>query len=235
LNGDAMADIPSSNKIEPQRRSSRNHLFDVQAFLATAGAFRKIIEFRKSQKIYSQGDPAASVMYVQKGNVKLSVVNEVGKEAVLAILQPGDFFGEGGMAGQLVRKGTATAITPTTLLVIEKDEMIRVLHVEHAFSDRFASYMLSRMNRIEEDLTDQLFNSTEKRLARTLLLLAHYGKNSPVQKTIPKISQQMLAEMIGTSRSRVNFFMNKFKKQGFIYYKGGLQVHNSLLSVILHE
>jgi CRP/FNR family transcriptional regulator, cyclic AMP receptor protein len=139
------------------------------------------------------------------------------------------------MAGQLVRKGTATAITPTTLLVIEKTEMIRVLHVEHAFSDRFASYMLSRVNRIEEDLTDQLFNSTEKRLARTLLLLARYGENSPVQKTIPKISQQMLAEMIGTSRSRVNFFMNKFKGLGFIHDKGGLRVQNSLLSVILHE
>jgi CRP/FNR family transcriptional regulator, cyclic AMP receptor protein len=230
-----MVDTPNSNKIKTRSNSSRNKLFDVQAFLATAGAARKIIEFRKSQKIYSQGDPAASVMYVQKGNVKLSVVNEVGKEAVLAILQPGDFFGEGGMAGQLVRKGTATAITPTTLLVIEKAEMIRVLHVEHAFSDRFASYMLSRMNRIEEDLTDQLFNSTEKRLARTLLLLARYGEDSPVQKTIPKVSQQMLAEMIGTSRSRVNFFMSKFKKLGFIYYKGGLQVHNSLLSIILHE
>jgi CRP/FNR family cyclic AMP-dependent transcriptional regulator len=228
-----MQDLPRSNKLRPQGKSPQNHSFDVQGFLATAGAARKIVEFRKSQKIYSQGDPATSVMYVQKGNVKISVVNEVGKEAVLAILQPGDFFGEGGMAGQLVRKGTATAITPTTLLVIEKAEMIRVLHVEHAFSDRFASYMLSRMNRIEEDLTDQLFNSTEKRLARTLLLLAHYGEN--VQKTIPKISQQMLAEMIGTSRSRVSFFMNKFKKLGFIYYKGGLQVHNSLLSVVLHE
>jgi CRP-like cAMP-binding protein len=230
-----MQDIPSSNKIRPQGKSPQNRPFDVQAFLDTAGAARKVVEFRKSQKIYSQGDPAASVMYIQKGNVKLSVVNEVGKEAVLAILQPDDFFGEGGMAGQLVRKGTATAITPTTLLVIEKTEMIRVLHVEHAFSDRFASYMLSRMNRIEEDLIDQLFNSTEKRLARTLLLLAHYGKDLPIQKTLPKVSQQMLAEIIGTSRSRVNFFMNKFKKQGFIYYKGGLQVHNSLLSVILHE
>jgi CRP/FNR family cyclic AMP-dependent transcriptional regulator len=220
---------------EPQRKPSRSRSFDAQAFLATAGAARKIVDFRESQKIYSQGDPAASVMYVQNGNVKLSVVNGVGKEAVLAILQPGDFFGEGSMAGQLVRKGTATAITPTTLLVIEKAEMMRVLHVERTFSDRFAAYMLSRMNRIEEDLTDQLFNSTEKRLARTLLMLAHYGENTPVQKTIPKISQQMLAEMIGTSRSRVNFFINKFKKQGFIYYKDGLQIHNSLLGVVLHE
>jgi CRP/FNR family cyclic AMP-dependent transcriptional regulator len=220
---------------EPQQTPSRKRVFDVQVFLATAGAARKIVHFSKAQKIYAQGDPAASVMYVQKGNVKLSIVNQVGKEAVLAILRPGDFFGEGGMAGQLVRKGTATAITPTTLLVIEKAEMIRVLHVEHAFSDRFASYMLSRVSRIEEDLIDQLFNSTEKRLARTLLLLAHYGEDSPVPKTIPRMSQQMLAEMIGTSRSRVNFFINKFKKQGFIYYKDGLQVHNSLLSVVLHE
>jgi CRP/FNR family cyclic AMP-dependent transcriptional regulator len=230
-----MIDIPNPNKIAPQRKSSRSQVFDVQAFLATAGAARTIIEFRKSQKIYSQGNPATSVLYVQKGNVKLSVVNGVGKEAVLAILQPGAFFGEGVMAGQLVRKGTATAITPTTVLVIEKNEMIRVLHVEHAFSDRFASYMLSRMSRIEEDLTDQLFNSTEKRLARTLLMLARYGEDSPVQKTIPNISQQVLAEMIGTSRSRVNFFMNKFKKLGFLYYRDGLQVHNSLLSVILRE
>jgi CRP/FNR family cyclic AMP-dependent transcriptional regulator len=220
---------------EPQRKPSRNRSFDVQAFLTTAGTARKIVDFRKSHKIYSQGDSATSVMYIQKGNVKLSVVNEVGKEAVLAILQPGDFLGEGGMSGQPLRKGTATAITPATLLVIDKAEMIRMLHVEHAFSDRFAAYMLSRMNRIEEDLTDQLFNSTEKRLARTLLLLAHYGEDSPVQKTIPRMSQQMLAEMIGTSRSRVNFFINKFKKQGFIYYKDGLQIHNSLLSVVLHE
>ena len=174
-------------------------------------------------------------MYIQKGGVKFSVVNEAGKEAVLTILGPGDFFGEGGMAGQSVRMGTATAITPTTVLVIEKKEMVRVIHAEHAFSDRFLSYMLSRNIRIEEDLIDQLFNSSEKRLARTLLLLARYGKENQPQQVIAKISQEMLAEMIGTTRSRVNFFMNKFKKLGFIRYNGGLHVDPSLLSVVLHE
>jgi CRP/FNR family transcriptional regulator, cyclic AMP receptor protein len=209
--------------------------FDAQAFLDSAGVARRVVEYRRSQKIYSQGDHAGSVMYVQKGGVKLSVVNEVGKEAVLAILGPGDFFGEGGMAGQALRMGTATAITPATLLIIEKKEMIRVLHAEHAFSDRFVAYMLSRNIRIEEDLVDQLFNSSEKRLARTLLLLARYGKEPQPQKVLPKISQEMLAEMVGTTRSRVNFFMNKFRKLGFIKYNGGLHVDPSLLSVVLHE
>src|ERR1700675_713192 len=210
-------------------------VFDAQAFLDSAGVARKIVEYRKSQKIFSQGDPATKVMYVQEGGVKLSVVNEVGKEAVLAMLGPGDFFGEGGMAGQTVRMGTATAITPTTLLVIEKGEMIRVLHAEHAFSDRFLAYMLGRNIRIEEDLIDQLFNSSEKRLARTLLLLARYGKQDQPQKMLPKVSQETLAEMIGTTRSRVNFFMNKFRKLGFIKYNGGLHINTSLLSVVLHE
>ena len=216
-------------------KNVKTPVFDVQAFLDSAGVARKVVEYRKSQKIYAQGDAARSVMYIQKGGVKLSVVNEVGKEAVLAIMGPGDFFGEGSMAGQSIRMGTATAITPTTLLVIEKKEMIRVLHAEHAFSDRFLSYMLSRNIRIEEDLVDQLFNSSEKRLARTLLLLARYGKEPQPQKMLPKVSQEMLAEMIGTTRSRVNFFMNKFRKLGFIHYNGGLQVHSSLLSVVLHE
>jgi CRP-like cAMP-binding protein len=193
------------------------------------------MEYAKSQKFYSQGDPATSVMYIQKGRVKLSVVNEVGKEAVVAILGPGDFFGEGSIAGQSVRMGTASAITLSTVLVIEKKEMIRVLHSEHAFSDRFVAYMLTRNIRIEQDLVDQLFNSSEKRLARTLLLLAQYGKQDQPQKTVPKISQGTLAEMIGTTRSRVNFFMNKFKKLGFIRHNGGLQIDSSLLSVILHE
>jgi CRP/FNR family cyclic AMP-dependent transcriptional regulator len=211
-------------------------VFDAQAFLDSAGVSRRVVEYRSSQKVYFQGDPAKSVMYVQKGGVKLTVVNEIGKEAVLAVLGPGDFFDEGGMAGQSVRMGTATAITPTTLLVIEKNEMIRVLHAEHAFSDRFASYMLSRNIRIEEDLIDQLFNSSEKRLARTLLLLARHGKEPQPQKMLPKVSQEMLAEMIGTTRSRVNFFMNKFRKLGFIQCdNGGLQVHSSLMSVVLHE
>ena len=233
--GGVMRIIASPSNTKSKRKSTQRRPFDVQAFLDSAGVARRVVEYRRLQKIYSQGDPATSVMYVQKGGVKLSVVNEVGKEAVLAILGPDDFFGEGGMAGQSIRMGTATAITPTTLLVIEKTEMIRVLHDEHAFSDRFVSYMLSRNIRIEEDLIDQLFNSSEKRLARTLLLLARYGKEPQPQKMLPKVSQEMLAEMIGTTRSRVNFFMNKFRKLGFIHYNGGLQVHSSLLSVVLHE
>jgi CRP/FNR family transcriptional regulator, cyclic AMP receptor protein len=209
--------------------------FNVQAFLDSAGVARKIVEYRRSQKIYAQGEPATSVMYIQSGGVKLSVVNEVGKEAVVGILAPGDFFGEGCLAGQDIWMGTATAITPTAILVIEKNEMMRVLHAEHALSDRFMFYILSRNIRIEEDLIDQLFNSSEKRLARTLLLLARYGKESQPQKMLPRVSQEMLAEMIGTTRQRVNFFMTKFRKLGFIRYNGGLHVHNSLLNVVLHE
>src|SRR6202162_6278610 len=189
--------IASSNDIKSKRKSTQKRAFDAQAFLDSAGVARRVVEYRRSQKIYSQDDPATSVMYIQKGGVKLSVVNEVGKEAVLAILGPGDFFGEGGMAGQSGRMGRATAVTPTTLLDIEKNEMMRVLHAEHAFSDRFVSYMLSRNIRIEEDLIDQLFNSSEKRLARTLLLLARYGKEAQPQKVVPKVSQEILAEMIG--------------------------------------
>ncbi|HXM95893.1 MAG TPA: Crp/Fnr family transcriptional regulator [Candidatus Dormibacteraeota bacterium] len=211
-------------------------VFDAQAFLDSAGVARKVVEYRRSQKVYSQGDRATSVMYIQKGGVKLSIVNEVGKEAVVAILGSGDFFGEGCLAGQTICMGTATAITNTTALTIGKNEMVRVLHEEHAFSDRFISYILGRNIRIEEDLVDQLFNLTEKRLARTLLLLARYGKEPPPEKMLPKVSQEMLAEMIGTTRTRVNFFMNKFRKLGFIQYNnGGLQIHNSLLSVVLHE
>jgi CRP/FNR family cyclic AMP-dependent transcriptional regulator len=174
-------------------------------------------------------------MYIQEGGVKLTVVNETGKEAVVAILGPGDFFGEGCLAGQSNCMATATAIAPTTVLVIEKNEMMRVLHSEHAFSDRFIAYILSRNIRVEEDLIDQLFNSTEKRLARTLLLLARYGTSSQSQKALPKVSQEMLAEMIGTTRPRVNFFMNKFRKLGFIRYNGQIQIDDSLLSVVLHE
>jgi CRP-like cAMP-binding protein len=209
--------------------------FDAQAFLDSAGVARKVTEFKKKQTVFSQGDPARNVLYIQKGGVRLSVVNETGKEAVVAILGPGDFFGEGCLAGQPIRIGSATAIAATTVLVIEKKEMVRVLHAEHAFSDRFISYMLSRNIRIEEDLVDQLFNSSEKRLARTLLLLAQYGKEEKPQKMVPKVSQELLAEMIGTTRSRVNFFMNKFKKLGFIKYNGGLHINTSLLSVVLHD
>jgi CRP-like cAMP-binding protein len=218
-----------------KRKKIKAPVFDVQAFLDSAGVARRVVEYRKSQKIFSQGDPAASVLYIQLGGVKISVVNESGKEAVVAMLGPGDFFGEGCLAGQPVCMATATAITPTTALAIEKDEMVRVLHEEHAFSDRFIAYMLARNIRVEEDLVDQLFNSTEKRLARTLLLLARYGKQNHPDTLLPRVSQEMLAEMIGTTRSRVNFFMTKFRKLGFIHYNGGLQVHNSLLSVVLHE
>jgi CRP/FNR family transcriptional regulator, cyclic AMP receptor protein len=230
-----MSRIAKSSKAKSRIKLKEKHVFDAQAFLDSAGVARKVAEYRRSQKIYSQGDPATSVIYIQKGGVKLSVVNEAGKEAVVAILGPGDFFGEGCLAGQSVCMGTAMAITPTTALTIGKNEMVRVLHEEHELSDRFISYMLGRNIRIEEDLVDQLFNSSEKRLARTLLLLARYGKQGQPEKMIPKVSQEMLAEMIGTTRSRVNFFMNKFRKMGFIHYNGGLQVHNSLLSVVLHE
>jgi CRP/FNR family transcriptional regulator, cyclic AMP receptor protein len=204
-------------------------------FLESAGVARRIVEFPRKATIYAQGDPAKTVMYIQRGGVKLSVVNGTGKEAVVAVLAPGDFFGEGCLAGQPIRIGAAKATMSTTVLVIEKGEMIRVLHAEHDFSDRFITYMLTRNIRIEADLVDQLFNSTEKRLARALLLLAQYGKDDQPQRLLPKVSQETLAETIGTTRSRVNLFMNKFKKMGFIKYNGGLQVNRSLLSVVLHE
>src|SRR5579862_8347933 len=216
-------------------KPAKGLIFDAQAFLDSTGAARKIVEYQKNATVFSQGDASKYVMYIQKGGVKLSVVNEVGKEAVVAMLGPGDFFGEGCLAGQPIRIGAATAATPTTVLVIEKNEMTRVLHAEHEFSDRFISYMLTRNIRIEADLVDQLFNSTEKRLARALLLLARYGMDDQPQGVLPKISQETLAETIGTTRSRVNLFMNKFKKLGFIKYNGGLQVNSSLLSVVLHE
>jgi len=216
-------------------KSIAKKTFNAQVFLDSAGVARKIVEFKKNETLFSQGDPGENVIYVQKGRVKLSVVNEVGKEAVVAVLGPGDFVGEGCMAGQPVRIATATAIAATTALLIEKSEMTRVLHLEHAFSDRFISFMLTRNIRIEEDLVDQLFNSSEKRLARALLLLARYGKKESPQTVLPRVSQEMLAEMIGTTRSRVNFFMNKFRKLGFIHYNGGIKVHDSLLSVVLHD
>jgi CRP-like cAMP-binding protein len=209
--------------------------FDAKAFLESAGVAKRVAQYKKSQKIYSQGDPAENVLYIQTGEIKLSVVNGVGKEAVVALLGPGDFFGEGCLAGQPIRIGMATAVTPVTVMVIDKEEMSRVLHAEHDLSDRFISYVLSRNIRIESDLVDQLFNSTEKRLARTLLLLARYSKQDQPQKVVAKISQETLAEMIGTTRSRVNLFMTKFRKLGFISYNGGLHVNASLLSVVLHE
>jgi len=211
--------------------------FDAQAFLDSAGVARKVVAFRRAETIFAQGEPASAVMYIQQGGVKLSVISKTGKEAVVAIMGPGHFLGEGCLAGQSIRMGTATAMTPSTLLVIDKHEMIRVLHAEHGLSDLFISYVLARNIRVEEDLIDQLFNSSEKRLARTLLLLARYGKQGPAQQVLPAISQEMLAEMIGTTRSRVNFFMNKFRKLGFIDYADGLglRVNSSLLTVVLHE
>jgi CRP-like cAMP-binding protein len=209
--------------------------FNAQAFLDSAGVARKVKEFQGAEVIFSQGDAAQSVMYVQEGGVKLSVVNEGGKEAVVAILGPGDFFGEGCLAGQTVRMGKATAVARSTILVIDKNEMLKVLHEQHELSDRFISFMLARNIRIEEDLIDQLFNSSEKRLARTLLLLARFGKEDKPHGVLHKVSQETLAEMVGTTRSRVNFFMNKFRKLGFIEYNGGLQVNSSLLSVVLHD
>jgi CRP/FNR family cyclic AMP-dependent transcriptional regulator len=226
---------PVKRRRSRKKASSRSPAFDVKLFLDSAGLGRKVGKFRGKETVFAQGDPAKNVMYIQEGGVKLTVVNETGKEALVAILGPGDFFGEGCLAGQSVCMATATAIAPTTVLVIEKNEMIRVLHREHEFSDRFIAYILARNLRVEEDLIDQLFNSSEKRLARTLLLLARYGAPGQPQKVLAKVSQEMLAEMIGSTRPRVNFFMNKFRKLGFIKYNGEIHVNNSLLSVVLHE
>jgi CRP/FNR family cyclic AMP-dependent transcriptional regulator len=221
-------------KAKTLKNNGNGKRFDPQSFLDTAGVARKIAEFRRNESIYTQGDSAHSVMYVQKGGVKLTVVNGSGREAVVAMFGPTDFFGEGCMAGQTVRMGTATAVTPTTLLMIDKSELLRVLHAEHELSDHFILYMLGHNIRVEEDLVDQLFNSSEKRLARTLLLLARYGKKDE-EPVLPKVSQETLANMIGTTRSRVNFFMNKFRKLGFIEYNGKIRVNKSLLTVVLHE
>jgi len=216
-------------------RTGKTSTFDARVFLDTIGASRTVVQFVKKQVIFSQGDPADSVMYVQKGTVKFTVTNESGKEAVVAIFGSGDFFGEGGMAGQKLRMGTATAVAPSTVLIIGKGEMERVLHAELSLSERFLTYMLARNIRVEADLVDQLFNSTEKRLARTLLMLARYGKEHQPERVLPQVSQQTLAEMIGTTRSRVNFFMNKFRKMGFIEYNGKIKVNRTLLTVVLHE
>ena len=222
-----------ANKRANEKRRPRT--FNVEAFLNSAGVARTITEFGTKETLFSQGDACKNTMYIQKGEVKISVVSKSGKEAVVAILGSGDFIGEGGLAGQPMRMATATAVTPTTVLVMDNSEMFRVLHAESAFSDRFITYMLERNVRVEEDLIDQLFNSSEKRLARTLLLLARYGKQDRPQRVLPKIPQETLAEMVGTTRSRVNFFMNKFRKMGFIKYNGGLQINSSLLSIVLHD
>jgi CRP/FNR family cyclic AMP-dependent transcriptional regulator len=209
--------------------------FDLQAFLAKVGLPGMALEYRNGQAVFSQGDPAKTVFYIQKGGAKLSVLSGHGKEAVVAILGEDTFLGEGCLAGQRVRMATATAVGPSTMLRIEQKEMMRVLHDQHAFSDVFIRHMLLRTIRVEADLVDQLFNSSEKRLARALLLIAHYGNQGKPKTDIPKISQETLAEMIGTTRARVSFFMNRFRKLGFIDYNGGLQVHSSLLGIVLHE
>src|ERR1700676_490437 len=232
----AVRRVLSKARRSSPKANSRIPAFDVKLFLDSAGLGRKVSKFAGKETVFTQGDPATNVMYIQEGAVKLVVVNETGKEAVVGMLGPGDFFGEGCLSGQAVCMVTATSIAPTTVLVIEKDEMSRVLHEEHEFSDRFISYMLLRNIRIEEDLIDQLFNSTEKRLARTLLLLARYGAQGHPENVLPKVSQETLAEMIGTTRTRVNLFMNKFRKLGFIQYNSGeIHIHNSLLSVVLHD
>jgi CRP/FNR family transcriptional regulator, cyclic AMP receptor protein len=210
--------------------------FDPHAFLATIGEGRKIVSFPRNQTIFAQGNVADAVLYIQSGKVKLTVLSKNGKEAILGILSAGDFFGEGCLAGQPLRMGAATAMTDCELLRIEKKAMMQALHREHAFSDIFVAYLLTRNIRYEEDLVDQLFNSSEKRLARILLLLAHFGKEGVPEIVIPKISQETLAEMVGTTRSRVSHFMNKFRTLGFVDYdESGLQVHSSLLNVVLHD
>ena len=211
--------------------------FNAQAFLDSAGLAKTIVQYGRDEVIFTQGDACEHVLYVQSGGVKLSVLSKTGKEAVVAMLGPGDFFGEGCLAGQPVRMGSATAMTPSAILRVEKAQMVRLLQRQHEMSDRFIAHMLTRNIRIEEDLIDQLFNSSEKRLARTLLLLARYGKEDKPIRTVPRVSQETLAEMIGTTRSRVNFFLNKFKKLGFIEYDGErpIKVNKSLLSVVLHD
>jgi len=209
--------------------------FDVQAFLDSANLSRRVVHFARGALVFAQGAPADSVFYLQKGVVRLSVSSAAGKEAVVAMLGPGDFFGEGSLAGQLIRMGTARAMVATTVVRIPKREMQRILHEQVAFSDRFIAHMLARNIRIEEDLVDQLFNSTEKRLARALLLMARHGHQEESAREVPRVSQEILAEMVGTTRSRVNFFMNKFRKLGLIDYNGTLQVNDSLLNVVLHD
>ncbi len=219
--------------------TKKNGGFDPSTFLATIGDGRTIRSVPKRQMIFAQGDGADAVFYVQKGKVRLTVVSKIGKEATIGIVSEGNFFGEGSLAGQLLRMGSAAAMTDCEILRVDKNTMMEALHREPAFSELFVAYLLARNIRYEEDLVDQLFNSSEKRLARVLLLLAHFGKESIPETVVPKISQETLADMVGTTRSRVSFFMNRFRKLGFIHYAGGLdgglQVHSSLLNVVLHD
>jgi CRP/FNR family transcriptional regulator, cyclic AMP receptor protein len=213
--------------------------FNPKTFLATIGDGRKTVIVKRKERIFTQGDPADAIFYIQKGKVRITVVSKAGKEATIAILSEDSFFGEGSLVGQALRIGSAAAMTDCQLLRIEKKAMMHALHREHAFSDMFVAYLLRRNIRYEEDLVDQLFNSSEKRLARVLLLLARFGKEGIPETVVPKISQETLAEMVGTTRPRVSFFMNRFRKLGFIHYaggvEGGLQVHSSLLNVVLHD
>ena len=213
--------------------------FNAKTFLDSSGVARTVAQFSRGELVFSQGDVCRHVLYIQRGGVKLSVVSKAGREAVVAMLGPGDFFGEGCLAGQPLRIGNATALIPSTILLIGKQQMVNVLHQQRALSDRFIAHMLSRNTRIEQDLIDQLFNSSEKRLARTLLLLARYGKQVNPRHVVAKISQETLSEIVGTTRSRINFFMKKFKRLGFIEYSGdldaGVQINSSLLTVVLHD
>jgi CRP/FNR family cyclic AMP-dependent transcriptional regulator len=220
-------------------RPGKTRRFDPNTFLATIGEGRKNVSVARKHVVFSQGDIADAVFYIKKGKVRLTVVSKTGKEATIAIMSEANFFGEGALAGQPLRMGSAVAMTDCELMRIEKKAMMEALHREHAFSDVFVAYLLARKIRYEEDLVDQLFNSSEKRLARVLLMLAHFGKEGVPQTVVPKISQETLAEMIGTTRSRVSFFMNRFRRLGFIHYsggiEGGLEVHSSLLNVVLHD
>jgi CRP-like cAMP-binding protein len=236
MNG-ANARRPAAKDLSRRRLAKVVPAFDVEAFLSSTGTAKRTIDFSRGETIFAQGEACDSVLYIQAGGVKLSVVSRSGREAVVAMLGPGDFFGEGCLAGQPRRMGSATALTPTSILILPKAQMVGLLHDQHAMSDRFITHMLTRHIRIEQDLVDQLFNSSEKRLARALLLLARYGQEQTPVRTVPKISQETLADIVGTTRSRVNFFLNKFKKLGFIEYTGGLPItiNNSLLSVVLHD
>jgi CRP/FNR family transcriptional regulator, cyclic AMP receptor protein len=212
----------------------RRRVFNVQAFLTAPGIGGRVVTYQPAQTIYAQGDRSDTVLYIQDGGVKLSVVSPGGREAVVGVLGAGEFFGEGALAGQPIRLSAATAMIASRIRVIPKRQMLRLLHQQHALSDHFIAHMLARNTRLEEDLVDQLFNASEKRLARSLLLLARYGKPDGPRRVLPRISQEVLAEMVGTTRSRVNFFMNKFRRLGFIEYNGGgLTVHDALLSVVL--
>jgi CRP/FNR family transcriptional regulator, cyclic AMP receptor protein len=220
---------------EGRSRLPRESVFDLKEFLQSGGVSARVSTHVAGDVVYSQGEPCDSVFYVQQGEVKLAVLSPSGKEAVVGIFGPGDFFGEGALSGQPLRLASATTTCASILLIVEKDRMTQLLHEQHALSDRFLAHLLKRNTRVEADLVDQLFNSSEKRLARTLLLLARYGRHEGPHRVLPKFSQETLAEMVGTTRSRVNFFMNKFRKLGYIEYNGGLKINHSLLTIVLHD